>query len=222
MSYFHITSSATLYCSTLSHWNVLNTAESNLPWTAGAAAPCLGCRMKTACMHMLKYFMYCWACFAHALYPHASACACGLQGEELEACIRERERAVRQWGVGRDFADSLGRANANLAGKLLAVEGVLATKLDRVGGCVAPLPLVAVVVVAAAAAAVVVVAVEVVCLSLLPLLLRPLLLRTPLQQQAVASLLETNSDTSCWWTPSTLQQCMVVARVWIPEETNNK
>ncbi|CAN0410621.1 unnamed protein product, partial [Ectocarpus sp. 12 AP-2014] len=54
-----------------------------------------------------------------------------MQGEELEACIRERERAVRQWGVGRDFADSLGRANRGLAGKLLAVEGVLSTKIDR-------------------------------------------------------------------------------------------
>ncbi|CAM9558558.1 unnamed protein product, partial [Pylaiella littoralis] len=53
------------------------------------------------------------------------------KGEELEACIRERERALRQWGVGRDFADSLGRANRGLAGKLLAVEGVLGTKLDR-------------------------------------------------------------------------------------------
>ncbi|CAN0072998.1 unnamed protein product, partial [Ectocarpus fasciculatus] len=53
------------------------------------------------------------------------------KGEELEACIRERERAVRQWGVGRDFADSLGRANRGLAGKLLAVEGVLSTKIDR-------------------------------------------------------------------------------------------
>lgn len=55
-----------------------------------------------------------------------------LQGEELKACIRERERAVRQWGVGRDFADSLGHAHRGLAGKLQAVEGVLSTKLDRV------------------------------------------------------------------------------------------
>eukprot|EP00752_Nemacystus_decipiens_P001689 g1637.t1 len=53
------------------------------------------------------------------------------KGEELEACIRERERAVRQWGVGRDFADGLGQAHRGLAGKLKAVEGVLATKLDR-------------------------------------------------------------------------------------------
>lgn len=55
-----------------------------------------------------------------------------MQGRELEACIRERDRAIRQWGVGRDFADSLGRVNRGLAGKLVAVEGVLSTKLDRV------------------------------------------------------------------------------------------
>eukprot|EP00903_Cladosiphon_okamuranus_P015561 g14366.t1 len=53
------------------------------------------------------------------------------KGEQLEACIRERERAVRQWGVGRDFADSLGQAHRGLARKLQAVEGVLGTKLDR-------------------------------------------------------------------------------------------
>lgn len=55
-----------------------------------------------------------------------------MQGEELESCIRDRERAIRQWGVGRDFADSLGRAQRGLAGQLAAVGGVLATKLDKV------------------------------------------------------------------------------------------
>lgn len=46
--------------------------------------------------------------------------------------MRERERAIRQWGVGRDFADSLGRAQRGIAEKLSAVEGIMATKLDRV------------------------------------------------------------------------------------------
>ncbi|CAN0381053.1 unnamed protein product, partial [Ascophyllum nodosum] len=53
------------------------------------------------------------------------------KGEELEACVRERERAVRKWGVGHEFADSLGRAQRGLAEQLAAVQGVLTTKLDR-------------------------------------------------------------------------------------------
>lgn len=56
-----------------------------------------------------------------------------MQGEELEASLRERERALRQWGVGRDFADSLGKAHRGLASQLVAVKGVLTTKLDKVG-----------------------------------------------------------------------------------------
>lgn len=54
------------------------------------------------------------------------------KSEELEACVRERERAVRKWGVGREFADGLGRVQRGLAEQLSAVQGVLATKLDRV------------------------------------------------------------------------------------------
>ena len=57
-----------------------------------------------------------------------------MQGKELEDSLRERERALRQWGVGRDFADSLGRAHRGLASQLVAVKGVLTTKLDKVRG----------------------------------------------------------------------------------------
>lgn len=54
------------------------------------------------------------------------------KSEELEACVRERERAVRKWGVAREFADGLGRVQRGLAEQLSAFQGMLATKLDKV------------------------------------------------------------------------------------------